>query len=302
MAILASVFFLMSYFAYKAINLPRPLYQKVNLEPVAAPAVGLSEEQLLQREMSAISSIQPGSFSLVFGILPDKDAVKKAVESKKLIASKPVEIEKKVELKPAVDLEAAGYKLKGVIKEKGGNSAAFIYDPGLKRTVVARELGTGSIRLLSVATRMVRVATEKGEGILKLENSIGSEHSSPSFVRNSGPVVTIHENKGTLSDLNPGRVARLIQKGKLKVTSSRGMCRVEIKEVPDEINGYDVNKGDIILGTSKGDFRKSGEVAEKLGRLGAERTALKVWRKGRVILVQPPLLKENDVRQPLQKK
>jgi type II secretory pathway component PulC len=299
---------ILSYAVYCFLVMPRPKGLRIHapgaIEGQAAAKTGNSSANL-----TAFSKLNPASFSAAFALDYHKTAEKPTavVEEKKKEPEKKIEVP--VEVVPdTVDLAASGYRLKGIVHEKDGNSAVFIYDPATKKTLVIRERAEGPIKIIETSPRSVRLLTPEGEGVLELDDakSLKSGSYLPGF--SAGPAVTTRLSKVNSereralrkTETSPSGISDIINAGHFQVRRDRGSYSVQVKNVPDSFGGYGLRPGDQIIGTAQEDFKKSQDVALKLGQINVRPTQLKVRRGRRVIFLNPPAKRpatSNDQKQ-----
>lgn len=291
---------LLAFAAYSLYTLEKPKGLRISPpDLVVSPEMETTSKSVAASQQS-FAGLSPASFSMAFGLDYYRDNILPAVASES-VKIMPVEEKKAPETeKPAVkavDLAAIGYRLKGIVLEKDGNSAAFIYDPEAKKVVIARERASEAVRLVKAFLRSVKLATPHGEGMLELDpvtiagrRNIGSARSFAAVVTSAAP--QNNTNAGTNISQKPAMsasvVASIINSGQFNVSHKRGSYSVEVKNVPDSFAGYDLTKGDQIVGTDGRDFKRSQDIALELGKIKEKPVALKIIRDGKVMHLSPP--------------
>lgn len=295
-----AVVILLAYTVYSFVAMPRPKGLRI-YPPGETASQSAAKVSNSAANQFAFSRLNPASFSASFGLDFFKQVALPQVKKGPEIVKPEEVIELPSEpVSRLVDLGAIGYKLKGIIMEKDGNSAAFIYDPNTRKNIVAREKASGTIRILETGLRSVRLLTPDGEGVLELENSKGGKGSLSS----SGPSAKVsaqvaaknYKNERMLrqESVSASGIADMINAGHMKVRQKRGNYSVEMKKVPESFAGYGLRPGDQIIGTGQDDFKRSQDVALKLGQVSERPTALKVRRGRRILYLNPPARKGAD--------
>ncbi len=274
---------------------------------IAAPgqATFKTQTKTFGNTEDALKNIASASFMTAFGldisppvlpatqtqvtevIQPPQPATPAAV-----IAPKPIEI----------NLEKLGYRLKGIVFENG-QSAAFIHIPAQKRVVIVRERSAGPVNLLEVGLRHVKLQTPEGTGQLNLESAKDSYLGRSLPIPASAPMPGQNQatEKNTLQppprQMSPEQttpfaqansIADQINLGALRVSQTRGKFSVEVRQVPEMLQNYDLKAGDQIIGTDAGEFTRSQDIATRLGMAGEKSHSLRVRRGQRVITIQAP--------------
>lgn len=287
---------LTGYLTLSFINMERPKGLRIY-----APAMNSSADKTGSASVNSqtFARIDPVAFSAAFGLDYQKkiEAKPEKVEDKK---PEPVKVENKLveEIAPkTIDLGAIGYRLKGIILEKDGNSAAFVYDPNSKKTLVVREKADGEISIVSATMRSVRLQTPDGEGELELEDSKGQKGGSNTFLKPYGAATSSPQSAAKAiknekllrqTDTSANSIAGMISAGHFQVRPERGSFQVEVRQVPDSFAGYGLRPGDKIIGTTQGDFKQSQDVALQLGKISDRPEPLKIQRGRRTMYLSPP--------------
>lgn len=255
----------------------------------------------------SFNQISSGSFLAVFGLnVSPRPLPATFTAAAKEIASEPVLIATPAAIIAAmplvVDLEKAGYRLRGIVHENG-RSAAFIFVPAEKKTVIIREKASGTVRLLEAGLRNVKLQTPEGTGVLTLESAKGSPGTSPSAAGGSSSQSANNQHGSASSSQSKthgqkpdqpsdfsgaSSIADFINQGHFRVTQQRGKFTVEVRQIPDAFKGYDLKKGDRIMGTETADFRRSQDIALNLGAIKDRPPRLKVQRNGKIMMLQAP--------------
>ena len=292
---------LLAYLSWSFYKLERPRGLRISPpEMKFASAILPGDAAVKMKQFAALS---PASFSMAFGLDFYREPVA-AVASKpaeiKPIETKPV-VEKPVETVSAVDLAAIGYRLKGIIYERDGNSAAFVYDPDQKRVVIVRKQSGDALRLLEVFLRSIRLSTPRGDGLLELDKETAATGRTgagaiPSASSGSGRSLTRQElvtNKTLRQEsVSAPAIADMINSGHFNVRQHRSNFSVEVRNIPDSFVGYGLVKGDQIVGTNGQDFKRSQDIALELGKVSQRPVALKIIRNGKVMHLTAPEVKE----------
>lgn len=301
--ILAVIFCLVVYAIFSIYNLPRPKGLRIH-SPASAAVNSSSRTMSSEANQVAYSRLSPASFSVAFGL----DFYRQVQVAP--IASTPVEIIKQADKvakiavassSPTVNLAAAGYRLKGIVMEKDGNSTVFVYDPDVKKVVIAREKSADQLRVVEVSLRSARLMTPHGEGLLELDSetkTVGSLSMMKGAPAQGSPAPAISQSAARTSvqtsrqqSVSASAIADIINAGHFNVSQNRGKYSVEVKKIPDSFVGYGLLSGDQIVGTNGQDFRRSQDIALELGELEKRPVALKILRKGKVVHLSPPPLK-----------
>jgi len=292
---------LLAYLSWSFYKLERPRGLRISPpEMKFASAILPGDAAVKMKQFAALS---PASFSMAFGLDFYREPVA-AVASKpaeiKPIETKPV-VEKPVETVSAVDLAAIGYRLKGIIYERDGNSAAFVYDPDQKRVVIVRKQSGDALRLLEVFLRSIRLSTPRGDGLLELDkeaavigrSGAGAMPSSlPGSVRAMTGQELAREKAQRQETVSAPAIADMINSGHFNVRQHRSNFSVEVRNIPDSFVGYGLVKGDQIVGTNGQDFKRSQDIALELGKVSQRPVALKIIRNGKVMHLTAPEVKE----------
>jgi len=292
---------LLAYLSWSFYKLERPRGLRISPpEMKFASAILPGDAAVKMKQFAALS---PASFSMAFGL----DFYREPVAA---VASKPAEI-KPIETKPVVampvekvstvDLAAAGYRLKGIVYERDGNSAAFVYDPDQKRVIIVRKQSGSALRLLEVFLRSIRLATPRGDGLLELDkeaavigrSGAGAMPSSlPGSVRAMTGQELAREKAQRQETVSAPAIADMINSGHFNVRQHRSNFSVEVRNIPDSFVGYGLVKGDQIVGTNGQDFKRSQDIALELGKVSQRPVALKIIRNGKVMHLTAPEVKE----------
>jgi len=292
---------LLAYLSWSFYKLERPRGLRISPpEMKFASAILPGDAAVKMKQFAALS---PASFSMAFGLDFYREPVA-AVASKpaeiKPIETKPV-VEMPVEKVSTVDLAAAGYRLKGIVYERDGNSAAFVYDPDQKRVIIVRKQSGSALRLLEVFLRSIRLATPRGDGLLELDkeaavigrSGAGAMPSSlPGSVRAMTGQELAREKAQRQKTVSAPAIADMINSGHFNVRQHRSNFSVEVRHIPDSFVGYGLVKGDQIVGTNGQDFKRSQDIALELGKVSQRPVALKIIRNGKVMHLTAPEVKE----------
>jgi len=292
---------LLAYLSWSFYKLERPRGLRISPpEMKFASAILPGDAAVKMKQFAALS---PASFSMAFGLDFYREPVA-AVASKpaeiKPIETKPV-VEMPVEKVSTVDLAAAGYRLKGIVYERDGNSAAFVYDPDQKRVIIVRKQSGSALRLLEVFLRSIRLATPRGDGLLELDKEaavIGRSGAGamPSSLSGSVRAMTgqelAREKAQRQETVSAPAIADMINSGHFNVRQHRSNFSVEVRNIPDSFVGYGLVKGDQIVGTNGQDFKRSQDIALELGKVSQRPVALKIIRNGKVMHLTAPEVKE----------
>jgi len=292
---------LLAYLSWSFYKLERPRGLRISPpEMKFASAILPGDAAVKMKQFAALS---PASFSMAFGLDFYREPVA-AVASKpaeiKPIETKPV-VEMPVEKVSTVDLAAAGYRLKGIVYERDGNSAAFVYDPDQKRVIIVRKQSGSALRLLEVFLRSIRLATPRGDGLLELDkeaavigrSGAGAMPSSlPGSVRAMTGQELAREKAQRQETVSAPAIADMINSGHFNVRQHRSNFSVEVRNIPDSFVGYGLVKGDQIVGTNGQDFKRSQDIALELGKVSQRPVALKIIRNGKVMHLTAPEVKE----------
>lgn len=290
MVIAVAFLVLLAYGVYCFVFMPRPRGLRIQA-PDKSAYTSQSDSSKKELDARLFAGINKQNFARAFGFdfnFKPEPKVKKPVE--KIVEKKP---EPKPEPEPVVEkvnLEKQGYKLKGIIHNRDGSSVAFVYSPVAKKTLIVRENATGSIELVSTSLRQVKIKTEKGEGILELENvnDLVADKMPTKSGAKSVSLKTIQKKKQfQKKDTSASHVADMIQAGHFRVQSRKGRYGVRVNRVPDAFAGYGLRQGDEIIGTSQKDFRRSQDIALELGGLSRRPVPLKIRRGRRTIFLNP---------------
>ncbi|GAB4273662.1 MAG: hypothetical protein Kow0029_13420 [Candidatus Rifleibacteriota bacterium] len=288
------------YAAYCFVVMPRPRGLRIH-----APG-SFQKQAAVNANANSLefARLDPASFSAGFGLDYYKVVEKAPVENVEKkpeiieVASSPVE-----PTSDLIDLKAVGYRLKGIILEKDGNSAAFIYDPDSKKNIIVREKSPGEIKILETDFRSVRLRTPAGEGILELEDSKnlkghGLSAGSSAMTQLITQKSVQRERMLRAENVTAAGIADMVNAGHFQVRNSRGKFNVKVRKVPEALLGYGLREGDEIIGTGNSEFKKSQDVAIKLGELSNRPDTLKVIRNRRVIYLQPPAKSQANKKEP----
>ncbi|GEM_PF-3500927 len=290
------------YAAGSFILLPRPRGLIIHA-PKPGEATAKSSNSSTNSQIFA--GLNPEAFAASFGLdYQKKEPARAEKPVEEIVATRSAIVESHVATGPGtIDLFAAGYRLKGIVLEKDGNSAAFVYEPSGKRVLVVREKNVGkeNLRIISATMRSVQLATPQGVGSLELEDGIGSKTGGGSSAAPTGyykPATTFSPQTATNLAKNEkllreaktsaNSVADMISAGHFQVRPERGNYKVEVKKIPDSFAGYGLRAGDKIIGTAEGDFKQSAEVANRLGNLSERPSALKIQRGRQIMYLSPP--------------
>lgn len=310
-----------AFICFATLDRPRGLIiQAPQSGPGNSAAAGNSAADTL-----TFAKIDPVVFAGAFGLEYQRKKPE-PIEKPAVIEKTPEPVVEKPEEKgPTIlDLAASGYRLKGIILEKDGNSAAFVYDPTSKKTLVVREKSNEPLRIISATMRSIRLQTPEGEGFLNLEEpagkkgmgsmavpsgSTGYSRHSDAAAADSQPAATkmnekIAKKEKLLrqTETSSNSVLENISAGHFFVKPERGVYQVEVRRVPDAFLGYGLQPGDKIVGTSAGNFRQSQDVTNRLGRLSEQPTPLKIQRGRRTMYLNPPKAKQPPPDQPVDEK
>lgn len=273
---------------------------------ISAPAPGAFKLQTIDVRSSenSLEPVASASFMAAFG-LDISPQVIMATQTQSVAEvtqpSQPATPTAVIESKPAtVDLERLGYRLKGIVFENG-QSAAFVHVPAEKKVVILRQLADGPVRLIEAGLRQIKLQTPEGTGYLKLEAARGASGYASSAAPTSG--TGIQQNTGKTSQSssfqqkqsdpqnpfgNANMVAEEINRGALRVSQNRGKYIVEVRHVPELLQGYDIKAGDRIIGTDAGEFTQSQDIATKLGAAGERSQKLRIQRGQRILTIDAP--------------
>ncbi|HNX75943.1 MAG TPA: hypothetical protein PLM07_01180 [Candidatus Rifleibacterium sp.] len=295
---------------------------------ISPPDLAGTEQSLNQKPAAlTLNQISSGSFMAVLGLnvspTPIPETASATATATQTIAVATTSAAVIVEPRPLLaNLEILGYRLRGIILEDG-RSAAFVFVPAEKRVVLVRENASGTIKLLEAGLRSVKLQTPDGTGLLQLENAkqtpsnptgaaitaINTGFTAP------GPGQTPATPRAALTDNNaakpegrveadsgPNAIAGNINQGQLKISQQRGKFSVEVREIPENLKGYELKTGDKIIGTGAGAFSRPEDIARKLGTAGEQAQSLIIQRNGRVMTIQapppPPNPKGNPANKP----
>jgi len=284
----------------------RPKGLRIYAPEVSADASISSGNSSLNSQTFA--GIDPVAFAKAFGLDFNK---KTEVEVEKVVEEKPepvVQASVPAVLTPqTIDLYALGYRLKGIVLEKDGNSAAFIFEPNGRKTVVVREKSPGEITMISATMRSVKIETPDGTGELELDDAKGSKGGAPGFLKPFAAPSSSDSKSSTIpkaevllrqTQTSAGSIAEMISEGHFQVRPERGVFKVDVRKVPDSFSGYGLRPGDKIVGTSNGDFRQSQDVALELGKVSERPLPIKIQRGRRTIFLNPPPRPKTDKQAP----
>lgn len=265
------------WFGWHYLEFPEPRGQM--LAPVSQLSVGDSSSQ---QSRALLASIDKEGFAIAFGLQFYPPPVPVVKQAPKIVASETIEAPK-IKVKPVAevkqpdtDLTKAGYRLTGIIQEDG-KSAAFVYVPEDKRTVVVREQADGSVKITDIGSRWVRLSTPDGEGILELEGTdlvpaVSSARSSTSSSAST-------PSRPQTTDISgPSSVVELMNSRQLQTRRVRGKFGVSVNQSSPATNKIGLRRGDTILGVDNDDFKNSNDVINKLGKIGERPVRLKVQR------------------------
>ena len=287
---------------------------------ISPPDLAGVEQSLNQKPMPlTLEQVSSGSFMAALGLnvspepLPITASATAAATQTSEVASASATVSS--EPRPLLtNLDSIGYRLRGIILEDG-RSAAFVFVPGEKKVVLVRENASGSIKLLEAGLRNVKLQTPDGTGLLQLENakqtpgtpadaaptgrSADFTATGPGQTRtipNAGLTGNSGAKSGGPAEVNtgPNAIAGNINQGQLKISQQRGKYSVEVREVPENLKGYELKTGDKIIGTDSGAFAKPEDIARKLGTVGDRASSLVIQRNGRVMTIQAPPRKKED--------
>ncbi|MFZ5952724.1 MAG: hypothetical protein ACOYXC_18625 [Candidatus Rifleibacteriota bacterium] len=287
---------------------------------IHAPKPGESAEKSSNSSTNRqiFAGLNPEAFSASFGLDFQKKILSQAEKpAEETVATRPAIIEAPLATGPkTLDLFASGYRLKGIVLEKDGNSAAFVYEPTSKKVLVVREKAGGeeNMRIVSATMRSVQIATPQGVGMLELEDGTGGKTGGGSLAAPTGyykpaaafsqqTAANLAKSEKLLREANTSAnsIADMISAGHFQVRPEQGNFKVDVKKIPDSFAGYGLRAGDTIIGTADGDFKQSAEVANKLGSLSERPSALKIQRGRQIIYLKPPPptpQKDAPVKQP----
>ena len=288
------------YLAIAFFSMPRPRGLKI-----IAPEQGSSELKAgnSNTNIQNFAAIDPVEFSAAFGLdynkAPEPEPEPIKVETPKPEPVKPVMAQ--VETGPkSLDLAAAGYRLKGIILEKDGNSAAFVFDPQSKKTLVVREKSGETLRIISATMRSIRLQTPDGEGDLELEDPKGhkgggfstfnrsSAGATPAAMQQAASRAVKSEKLLRSTETSANSIADMVSAGHFQVRPFKGNFQVEVRRIPDAFAGYGLQPGDKIVGTAKGNFTQSQDVALQLGQISERPMPIKIQRGRRTMYLNPP--------------
>ncbi len=307
-AIVLAILAVYAIFSFAGMNRPKGL--RIHAPELSANASVNSGNSALNSQTFA--GIDPVTFSAAFGLDFNKQAEVKVekVEEKKpepvAVATAPVVLSPE-----SVDLYALGYRLKGIVLEKDGNSAAFIFEPKGRKTVVVREKSPGEITMISATMRSVKIETPDGTGELELDDTKGSKGGAPGFLKPFAAPLSSDSKSSTppkaevllrQTQTSAGSIAEMISEGHFQVRPERGVFKVDVRKVPDSFSGYGLRPGDKIVGTANGDFRQSQDVALELGKVSERPLPIKIQRGRRTIFLNPPPRPKTDKQAPNAKK
>ena len=285
-----SAFIFLTYAVYCFVFMPRPRGLRIQA-PDKSAYTTKSDTNKKEIDSRLFARIDKLNFAKAFGFdfnFKPEPQVKKPPEK---IAAKEPEPQVKPETKEVkVNLEKLGYRLKGIIHNQDGSSVAFVYSPVARKTLIVRENATGSIELIKTSLREVKIRTEKGDGILELEN-VNDLVADKLQQKPGAKAVSLEaiEKRRQLQKKNTSssHVADMIQAGHFRVQSRKGRYRVKVNRVPDAFAGYGLRQGDEIIGTSQKDFRRSQDIAIELGGLSRRPVPIKIRRGRKTIFLTP---------------
>lgn len=265
------------WFGWHYLEFPEPRGQM--LAPVSQLKVNHSSSE---QSHTLLSSIDKEAFATAFGLQFYPPPAPVVEQAPKVIATEtvkaPIIVDEPVveEKQPKTDLTKAGYRLSGIIHEDG-KSAAFVYVPEDKRTVVIREQADGPVKIMAIGSRWVKLSTPEGEGTLELEGTDLAPAAPPAQSGRSTSTYTSSRPPTTdISD--PDSVVELMNSRQLQTRRIRGELGVTVNQSSPATNKIGLKRGDTILGVDDQDFKSGSDVINKLGTIGQRPARLKVRR------------------------
>lgn len=134
-----------------------------------------SSEQETSEQLS-FSEIDKVLLTKVFGLQyhQEKEIAKQALLQEEEVHKESEAQQEKKSLEEInitkVNLSNSGYKLLGIINEKG-RGAAFIYDPKQRKNIIVREHINAGIEIVSMGKRWVKLEINGKKGYLELEGT-----------------------------------------------------------------------------------------------------------------------------------
>jgi len=278
LAVIALIMASALWFGWHYYQLPEPKGQMV--APVSQISVNQSTNQ---KSRTLLSTLDEEAFAAVFGLQFNPPAAPAKADKPEPIATETVKAPI-IQMQPATekaqpdaDLYKAGYRLSGIIHEDG-KSAAFVFIPEDRRTVVVREQAAGPVKIVAIGSRWVRLDTPDGTGNLELEGTDISPDSGSAMPKTPTHRTPALPKPQPDQITGPSTISDLINSRQLQPQRNRGQYGVSVNEAPPAIDRLGLRRGDTILGVDDHDFKSGTDAISKLGEIGQRPARLKVQR------------------------